>query len=313
MKKFNITILSLIAALTLGACSEQAIEDQAKSVFEESSKLEKVQMNEFSKENTKLTDALIGSLGIEKSEFNLAELDEYKEFEKNINKAKDKTKLTVTEVVSHDNDKAEVLVDISFLNVGSTIAEKVGEELERNVVKIYSEQEVNEEDFYTNTLTVLNESVSEILDDTENNYLTVAKNVKIKLTKEKNKWIIKDFNENVMNALTLNFHKEQKELTSKKVKEVKDNRIFIEKEANLKSTFETVKEFIVSKEIPVSELTNHNEEIVKLVNSKIGIPSKVVSELGTEEGLYYIVSDADKLTVTVINGKKNFTFTDTVQ
>lgn len=313
MKNFNIIILFLIAVLTLGACSAIEIEDQAKSVFKESSNLEKVKLNEFTKENEKLTNALINSLGIETSNVKIEKLEEYKEFQSNIEKAKDKTELIIKEVVSHSNDNAEVLVDIAYLNVGSTVAEKLGEELERNIVKIYNGHDVNEEEFYTETFTVLNEYVSEILEDKGNKYMSVAKDVKIKLKKEKETWVIKNFDEDVMNALTLNFYKEQKYLIEKKAKEINENRIFIENESNLKYTFELVKEFILSKEISDSDLINHNEEIAKLVKSNVGVNSEVVSKVGQKEDLYYIVINSGKIVITVIDEGKTFTFTESIR
>lgn len=318
----KIMLLSVMLVFVLVGCSESKVKNTTKNFLNEDKNVmlteNKYVSDVLSKEldektNTFMSD-MLNSLGIETTMKIKDTKKEYNLLLENVQKIKSKTEYKINNVeVNKNKTNATVLVDIKYVDIGESVVRDISETLDRNVLKSYSGEKIDEEEFLTMAIESLNKKLEEIsaLEDVE---LASEKNVKIELIKKDNKWEVKNIDEKMLNASTLNVTKEINNTLKAKLKEVNENRMFLEIETNLRSSFEVIKKLINENEVSYENLKDYNSKITEML-SNIKIVSQVTDKIGDENGVYYIIKGPgeSEITITVMNDDKQFTFSEKIQ
>lgn len=300
MKKFSYVLLSSVFILT--ACSQGDMERKAKDLINNNLESEEILKHEISSKNIELEEFLLDSLGVANESVTIEDSVSYSKFKEKVRDLKEKTKVSIDEVKLNDSkDEAVAIVDIEFMDAGSSFAESIEESLERSIVSIYSGKTVTESNFYNSTLDLLLEP-KEIKS-------TKLENISVKLKKKDEEWEIKDLNEDLIKAFTLSFSESQNKLFKGKVEEVKESRLFIEIESNLRKVHSEVAAFLNENKLSADKISEAKEISKKLseeLGEKISFDEKVQG--------YNISFDSEKneMYVEYISGEDKFKFSEKI-
>lgn len=317
MKKIVILILSL--SFLLVGCSEGQVKRAADKFISDSKNLSLTDSdyvtNELAKklneDKENFINEVLDSLGINERKIDLNEIDGYDVLVENLKEMKSKTKYEINNVKLNDKKtKATVSVNIEYVNIGELLLKEISESLDRNVLKVYSNEIIDEKEFLTMTIASINKSIEGFNYDE----LYKTKNAEVNLIKQKGEWLINEVDEKTLNTLTLGFLDKKMLSLNDKLSEVKENRLFLEIESNLRSSFEIVNKLIKDDKVSYDKLTKSSDKINEAL-SKLNIKSEVVKKAGKENGVYYIHKGTgeNELTITVINENEKFTFTEKVE
>lgn len=298
MKKFSYVLLSSMFILT--ACSQGDMGRKTEELINNNLESEKILKHEISSKNIELENFLLDSLGIANESVTIEDSESYLKFKENVRDLKSKTKVVVDGIKFNESkNEAVATVDIEFMDAGSSFAEAIEESLERSIVSIYAGKIVTESNFYDSTLNLLLE--------TKEIKTTKLENISVELNKIGEEWKIKNLNEDLIKALTLNFSESQNKLFNGKVEKVKESRIFIEIESNLRKVHSEVSEFLNQNKLSADKVSNAKE-----------ISEKLSEELGENVSFdkeiqgYNVSFDSEKneIYVEYINGEDKFKFSE---
>lgn len=320
MKKV-ILLISTVLILVLAGCTEGEIKRTADRFFNDGNLdltdktyvVMPLAMEVKSEENKVIKD-MIESLGIEDPQMEFEDIEGYEELMDNISELKSNTKYEIKNVKLNDKQtEAEAVTDIYYVSVGELLVRDMGEVMDRSVLKVFSGEKVDEEEFLTMLFQTMNDTIESLTINEES--LSIKKNATIKLVKIDNEWKISEVDENMLNALLLDFPKERQESLNEKIEEVKANRLFLEIESNLRASFDEILNLIKDGKVKYKDLLKNDKVIKKEIKDKLNVNAEVVKKVGKDEGVYYITKGPNKneITVTVINEEEKFTFTDKVK
>lgn len=320
MKKV-ILLISTVLILVLAGCTEGEIKRTADRFFNNGNLdlTDKAYVvmplaMEIEAEGNMVVKDMMESLGIEDPQIEFKDIEGYKELMENIRELKSNIKYEIKSVKLNDKQtEAEIVTDIHYVSIGELLVRDMGEVMDRNVLKVFSGEKVDEEEFLTMLFQTMNDTVESLTINEES--LSIKKNATIKLVKIDNEWKISEVDENMLNALLLDFPKERQESLNEKIEEVKANRLFLEIESNLRASFDEISNLIKDGKVKYKDLLKNDKTIKKEIKDKLNVNAKVVKKVGKDEGVYYITKGPNKneITVTVINEEEKFTFTDKVK
>ena len=320
MKKV-ILLISTALILVLAGCTEGEIKRTADRFFNDGNLdltdkahvVMPLAMEIETKENMVVKN-MMESLGIEDPQSKFEDIEGYKELMENIRKLKSNTEYEIKSVKLNDTKtEAEIVTDIHYVSIGELLVRDMGEVMDRNVLKVFSGEKVDEEEFLTMLFQTMNDTLESLTVNEES--LSIKKNATIKLVKNSNEWKISEVDENMLNALLLDFPKESQNSLNKKIEEVNSNRLFLEIEFNLRDSFDVIFNMIKDGEVKYESLLESDKLIVDEIKDKLNVNAKVVEKVGKDEGIYYITKgpNENEVTVTVINEEEKFTFADKVK
>lgn len=320
MKKV-ILLISTVLILVLAGCTEGEIKRTADRFFNDGN-LDLTDKTyvvmplamEIKSEENKVIKDIMESLGIEDPQMEFEDIEGYEELMDNISELKSNTKYEIKNVKLNDKQtEAEAVTDIYYVSVGELLVRDMGEVMDRSVLKVFSGEKVDEEEFLTMLFQTMNDTIESLTINEES--LSIKKNATIKLVKIDNEWKISEVDENMLNALLLDFPKERQESLNEKIEEVKANRLFLEIESNLRASFDEILNLIKDGKVKYKDLLKNDKVIKKEIKDKLNVNAEVVKKVGKDEGVYYITKGPNKneITVTVINEEEKFTFTDKVK
>lgn len=320
MKKV-ILLISTVLILVLAGCTEGEIKRTADRFFNDGN-LDLTDKTyvvmplamEIKSEENKVIKDMIESLGIEDPQMEFEDIEGYEELMENIRELKSNTKYEIKNVKLNDKQtEAEAVTDIYYVSAGELLVRDMGEVMDRSVLKVFSGEKVDEEEFLTMLFQTMNDTIESLTINEES--LSIKKNATIKLVKIDNEWKISEVDENMLNALLLDFPKERQESLNEKIEEVKANRLFLEIESNLRASFDEILNLIKDGKVKYKDLLKNDKIIKKEIKDKLNVNAEVVKKVGKDEGVYYITKGPNKneITVTVINEEEKFTFTDKVK
>lgn len=320
MKKV-ILLISTVLILVLAGCTEGEIKRTADRFFNDGN-LDLTDKTyvvmplamEIKSEENKVIKDIMESLGIEDPQMEFEDIEGYEELMENIRELKSNTKYEIKNVKLNDKQtEAEAVTDIYYVSVGELLVRDMGEVMDRSVLKVFSGEKVDEEEFLTMLFQTMNDTIESLTINEES--LSIKKNATIKLVKIDNEWKISEVDENMLNALLLDFPKERQESLNEKIEEVKANRLFLEIESNLRASFDEILNLIKDGKVKYKDLLKNDKIIKKEIKDKLNVNAEVVKKVGKDEGVYYITKGPNKneITVTVINEEEKFTFTDKVK
>lgn len=320
MKKV-ILLISTVLILVLAGCTEGEIKRTADRFFNDGN-LDLTDKTyvvmplamEIKSEENKVIKDMIESLGIEDPQMEFEDIEGYEELMENIRELKSNTKYEIKNVKLNDKQtEAEAVTDIYYVSAGELLVRDMGEVMDRSVLKVFSGEKVDEEEFLTMLFQTMNDTIESLTINEES--LSIKKNATIKLVKIDNEWKISEVDENMLNALLLDFPKERQESLNEKIEEVKANRLFLEIESNLRASFDEILNLIKDGKVKYKDLLKNDKIIKKEIKDKLNVNAEVVKKVGKDEGVYYITKGPNKneITVTVINEEDKFTFTDKVK
>lgn len=320
MKKV-ILLISTALILILAGCTEGEIKRAADKFFNDGNLdlTDKTYMAmplamEFETKENMIVKDMMESLGIEDPQIEFEDVEGYKELMENIRELKSNTEYEIKSVKLNDTQtKAEIVTDIHYVSIGELLVRDMGEVMDRNVLKVFSGEKVDEEEFLTMLFQTMNDTVESLIINEES--LSIKKNATIKLMKIGNEWKISEVDENMLNALLLDFPKERQNSLNEKIEEVNSNRLFLEIEFNLRYSFDVIFNMIKDGDVKYKSLLKSDKLIEDEIEDKLNVNAKVVKKVGKDEGVYYITKGPNKneVTVTVINEEEKFTFTDKVK
>lgn len=320
MKKV-ILLISTALILVLAGCTESEIKRTADKFFNDGNLdltdkehvVMPLAMEIETKENMVVKN-MMESLGIEDPQSKFEDIEGYKELMENIRKLKSNTEYEIKSVKLNDTKtEAEIVTDIRYVSIGELLVRDIGEVMDRNVLKVFSGEKVDEEEFLAMLFQTMNDTLESLTVNEES--FSIKKNATIKLVKNSNEWKISEVDENMLNALLLDFPKESQDSLNKKIEEVNSNRLFLEIESNLRDSFDVIFNMIKDGEVKYESLLESDKLIVDEIKNKLNVNAKVVEKVGKDEGIYYITKgpNENELTVTVINEEEKFTFADKVK
>lgn len=320
MKK-AILLISTVLILVLAGCTESEIKRTADKFFNDGNLdlTDKTHVVtslaiEIENEENKVVKDMMESLGIEDPQMEFEDIEGYEELMENIRELKSNTKYKIKSVKLNDTQtEAEAVTDIHYVSVGELLVRDMGEVMDRNVLKVFSGEKVNEEEFLTMLFQTMNDTIESLTINEDS--LSIKRNATIKLVKVGNEWKISEVDENMLNALLLDFPKERQESLNEKIEEVKANRLFLEIESNLRASFDEILSLIKEGKVEYKDLLKNDKIIKKEIKDRLNVNAEVVKKVGKDEGVYYITKGPNKneITVTVINEEEKFTFTDKVK
>lgn len=318
MKKVLALTLSLV--FILAGCSEGAVKTVTERFLNDSkdfsmtneSYVSENMSTKIDNERKDVLNEVLHSLGINKSSVEIKTIEGYDELLGNLEILKRKTEYEVNSVeVDDEKTKATVSINIKYVDVGEPAVKDISEALDRNILKAYSGEEVNEEEF----LTMVIESLKQTLENFEYSELAKEENAEVKLIKRGKDWIIHDIDDKSRNAITLNFMKTKRLVLDSKLEETEENRVFLERESSLRAVFKEVQSIIKEDNgVNYGNLSKKADKVSKSLVDRLSVDSMVSDKLGDKDGSYYITKGPgkDELTVTITKGGEKFSFTDKV-
>lgn len=303
MKK--IAFVTIASAFLLAGCSENEIANSTETLLESSSEIKSVKEKEITTENLDLTSSMLSAIGVKDGKSTIEDSERYLEFYEQVESMKKKTIYNIKEVnVKNSGKNADVLLDISYIDIGDLTSSAIGDSMERSLIKVHKKETLTEESFYEELIPKLIENLN--VDVQKKTHIS---NVEISLKKVGKNWEVDSLSDEAIKALTLNVSNGSEKILFAKKQEVETNRDFIENEKNLKQAVQVVKDEFLKRKLTPDEFYT-DKKVQEVLSGKLDFKYKLTNKIGKEENFYYISVTKNKTEASVLNDGQLLTFSE---
>lgn len=308
-------IMLLMFILILVGCATSDIEKTTESFIGDSKEL-KIATNEHINEALKieLTDKKNELLGGIASSLGLSDIDTIKDIDgyellsTNLLELQSNLSHEIIDVyVSNSKSKAEISIDIEYVDIGKLVIDNLNEVLDRNVLKMYNGEDVVSEDIFSDTIELINKSIESV----DINEMKITKNAKLSAYKTESNWVINEIDARALNALTLGFTRHMNDELNEKFEDVKTNRVFLEIENNLRSIFKHVQDYINENDKVNYKnfIDKHGSKLSEQLTEEFDLEVIVVNEIRDKEGVYNVTKgEENELSIVITVDGEVYTF-----